>query len=70
VGHTCDLGSEATNLSLSQQRAKALLDFLVEKGIKEDVLTSRGVGLAEPMVPNTSEANRRQNRRVVVEILD
>jgi outer membrane protein OmpA-like peptidoglycan-associated protein len=33
-------------------------------------LKFRGVGQADPMVPNTSEANRRQNRRVVVEILD
>ncbi len=70
IGHTCDLGSEEGNLRLSQQRAKALQDFLIEKGVKEDRLKSRGVGLAEPIVPNTSEANRRQNRRVVVEILD
>ncbi len=70
VGHTCDLGSEGGNLRLSQQRAQSLQDFLLEKGVKAERLKSRGVGQAEPMLPNTSEANRRQNRRVVVEILD
>ncbi len=70
VGHTCDLGSAEGNLRLSEQRAKALHDFLIEKGIKEDRLKARGVGLAEPVVPNISESNRRKNRRVVVEILD
>lgn len=70
VGHTCDLGSAEGNLRLSQQRAQALHDFLLEKGVKDDRLKFRGVGQAEPMVPNTSETNRRQNRRVVVEILD
>ncbi|MFT6178061.1 MAG: outer membrane protein OmpA-like peptidoglycan-associated protein [Paracoccaceae bacterium] len=70
VGHTCDLGSAGGNLRLSQQRAQALHDFLLEKGVKEERLKFRGVGQADPMVPNTSEANRRQNRRVVVEILD
>jgi len=70
VGHTCDLGSSDGNLRLSQQRANALSDFLLEKGIKEERLKFRGVGQAEPAAPNTSENNRRQNRRVVVEILD
>ena len=70
VGHTCDLGSSDGNLRLSQQRANALSDFLLEKGIKEERLKFRGVGQAEPAAPNTSESNRRQNRRVVVEILD
>ena len=70
IGHTCDLGSPESNLRLSEQRAQALSDYLVEKGISQDVLKSRGVGHTEPKVENTSEANRRQNRRVVVKILD
>ena len=70
VGHTCDLGSAEGNLRLSQQRAEALQNFLIEQGVEEERLNARGVGLAEPVVPNTSESNRRKNRRVVVEILD
>jgi outer membrane protein OmpA-like peptidoglycan-associated protein len=70
VGHTCDLGIAEQNIDLSQRRAKSLYDFLLSKGIKEDRLKHRGMGQSEPAVPNTNEANRRQNRRVEVEILD
>jgi outer membrane protein OmpA-like peptidoglycan-associated protein len=70
VGHTCDLGSRAGNLRLSKERAKSLHDFLVQKGIPENRLKSRGVADAEPVVPNTNEENRRKNRRVEIEILD
>lgn len=70
VGHTCDLGLADQNIDLSQRRAKSLHDFLLSKGIKEGRLKHRGMGQGEPAVPNTNEANRRQNRRVEVEILD
>ncbi len=70
VGHTCDLGNADLNLELSRKRARSLYDFLISQGIKTDHLSHRGVGHAEPKTPNTSEANRRLNRRVEVVILD
>ena len=70
VGHTCDLGMADQNIDLSRRRAQSLHDFLISKGIKKDRLKHRGMGQSEPAVPNTNEANRRQNRRVEVEILD
>jgi outer membrane protein OmpA-like peptidoglycan-associated protein len=70
VGHTCDLGITEQNIDLSRRRAQSLHDFLLSKGIKENRLNHRGMGQSEPAVPNTNEANRRQNRRVEVEILD
>ncbi len=70
VGHTCDLGSKDGNLKLSQERASSLATFLGENGISPDLLKSRGLADAEPLVPNTSEENRRRNRRVEVHILD
>ena len=70
VGHTCDLGMADQNIDLSRRRAQSLYDFLLSKGIKKDRLKHRGMGQSEPAVPNTNEANRRQNRRVEVEILD
>jgi outer membrane protein OmpA-like peptidoglycan-associated protein len=70
VGHTCDLGMADQNIDLSRRRAQSLHDFLLSKGIKKDRLKHRGMGQSEPSVPNTNEANRRQNRRVEVEILD
>jgi len=70
VGHTCDLGSKDGNLKLSKERAGSLATFLSEKGVSPDLLKSRGVADAEPLVPNTNEANRRRNRRVEIHILD
>lgn len=70
VGHTCDLGSQEGNLRLSKERAVALIKFLVQNGVKADLLASRGVADAEPLVPNVNEANRRRNRRVEIHILD
>lgn len=70
VGHTCDLGSKQGNLTLSRQRARSLHDFLLANGVPDERLKSRGVADAEPLVPNTNEANRRKNRRVEIEILD
>jgi len=70
VGHTCDLGSKEGNLKLSRERSKALLDFLVSKGIPAERLKSLGMGDSQPSVPNKDEASRRQNRRVEVHILD
>lgn len=70
VGHTCDLGSKQGNLRLSRQRAQALHDFLIRNGVPAERLKSRGVADAEPVAPNTNEANRRKNRRVEIEILD
>lgn len=66
VGHTCDIGSREGNLRLSLQRAENLATFLVENGIDESKLTTRGVADDDPLAPNDSEKNRRQNRRVVI----
>jgi len=55
---------------LSRERAKALRDFLMQKGVPADLLKSRGVADVEPVAPNTNEENRRKNRRVEIEILD
>jgi len=70
VGHTCDLGSVEANQTLSAARAEALLVFLNEKGIPKEILTARGVADSDPVVPNSTEANRQKNRRVEIGILD
>ncbi|MEN8140640.1 MAG: OmpA family protein [Thermodesulfobacteriota bacterium] len=69
VGHTCDLGSEEYNLDLSQARALAVRNYLVNNlGIADSRLKAHGVGETEPMVANSSEENRERNRRVMAEI--
>jgi len=69
-GHTDDVGSEADNLRLSEDRARAVYDYLVDAGISADRLRFKGFGETVPLAPNDSPENRRLNRRTEFEILD
>lgn len=62
-GHTDDVGDDAKNLQLSDDRAKGVRDYLISLGIASNRLKSKGFGETKPKVPNTSSANRAQNRR-------
>ncbi|HRJ36110.1 MAG TPA: OmpA family protein, partial [Flavobacteriales bacterium] len=62
-GHTDDRGVPAENLKLSDNRAKAVMDYIVSKGVAANRLSAQGFGQNKPKAPNTSEENRRQNRR-------
>lgn len=64
VGHTDDVGSRENNVRLSQERADEVKKWLVDRGIDEGRLKTRGAGPDEPLVPNTNDANRQKNRRV------
>jgi outer membrane protein OmpA-like peptidoglycan-associated protein len=64
-GHTDNVGSAATNLTLSDARAAAVRAALVsEFGIAGERLTTKGLGDTKPAVPNSTPAGRAQNRRV------
>jgi outer membrane protein OmpA-like peptidoglycan-associated protein/opacity protein-like surface antigen len=66
VGHACDLGSDEYNQELAERRAAAVKAYLIEKGVPGDTITTESRGEREPLVPNTSEEQRRQNRRAAV----
>lgn len=68
-GHTDDLGSDAYNLKLSQNRANSVLNYLVEKGIRPWRLKAKGYGEQVPISSNATEEGRTQNRRVEMLIL-
>ncbi|WP_400191014.1 OmpA family protein [Hymenobacter sp. B81] len=68
-GHTDDVGSDDDNLVLSKNRARSVYTYLVEHGVKAERLRFRGYGEQKPVVPNDSEANRQQNRRIELRIL-
>jgi OOP family OmpA-OmpF porin len=63
-GHTDNKGSDAYNMNLSQTRADAVRAYLVSHGIPPDRLVSKGYGFHQPLVPNSTAANRELNRRV------
>src|SRR5690606_36806841 len=63
-GHTDDVGSNASNQRLSQQRAESVKRWLVENGIEESRLTAVGYGEEQPVVPNASPEYRLKNRRI------
>lgn len=67
TGHTDRSGSEASNLSLSMDRARAVREALVRRGIPRDGLRARGLGSSQPMEDLTPEdpANRRIEFRVI-----
>jgi outer membrane protein OmpA-like peptidoglycan-associated protein len=69
-GHTDDVGSEEYNQKLSERRAQAVRDYLVEAGVPADILSVTGHGKRRPLVPGTSEAARAKNRRVELGIVN
>jgi OOP family OmpA-OmpF porin len=71
-GHTDADGSEAFNQKLSDQRAKAVLDYLTGKfpGIKADQYVTKGYGESEPVATNATRDGKAQNRRVEFKVLN
>lgn len=68
--HTDDLGSDWYNMRLSEKRAKMAAKYLTDNGIKESVILAKGYGETKPILPNTSDENRAQNRRVEIKIIE
>jgi len=67
-GHTDNIGSYASNLALSERRAKSVKDSLIKLGIDPDRITTKGYAFTKPVVPNKTEAQRQKNRRAVAVI--
>ena len=63
-GHTDNTGNAALNQTLSEQRAQAIVNKLVEMGIGADRLTAVGKGQSAPLADNSTDEGRAKNRRV------
>ena len=63
-GFTDSVGTRDNNMSLSQRRAAAVRDYLVSRGVPQDLVTAQGKGPDDPVADNGSVEGRAQNRRV------
>jgi outer membrane protein OmpA-like peptidoglycan-associated protein len=62
-GHTDNIGNAKDNLTLSTNRAKSIVDYLVSKGIGTERLSYKGYGDTQPVADNSTEEGRAKNRR-------
>jgi outer membrane protein OmpA-like peptidoglycan-associated protein/tetratricopeptide (TPR) repeat protein len=67
--HTDNKGSEKYNLDLSDRRSKAVVEYLINKGIDKKRVQAKGYGFSDPLTPNDTEAGRQMNRRTEFKIL-
>jgi OOP family OmpA-OmpF porin len=63
-GHTDNTGKREKNMTLSENRAKAVVDYLIGKGIAADRLTHEGLGPDEPVADNKTAKGKAENRRI------
>lgn len=63
-GYTDDKGDDEYNRKLSERRANSVKEYLIKQGVSADKLLTVGYGEGNPLLPNTSDANRAINRRV------
>jgi outer membrane protein OmpA-like peptidoglycan-associated protein len=68
-GHTDNSGSPVINAKLSTDRAKAVVDYLVKKGIDQSRLSHQGYGSDQPIADNATAAGKAKNRRVEFKVV-
>lgn len=68
-GHTDNVGKPADNLTLSNNRAKAVINYFLYKGVAADRLSSKGFGETKPVADNTSDQGRAKNRRTELKVV-
>lgn len=66
--HTDNVGNDDTNMKLSEDRANAVKDYLVNKGISADRITAQGFGETMPIADNNTASGRTRNRRVEIKV--
>ena len=70
IGHTDNVGDPNLNVALSEFRAKVTRSYLLAHQVPESQIEWRGVGGKYPALPNDTEENRKQNRRVEVKLIE
>lgn len=67
-GHADDVGEKERNLELSKERANAVMNYLIKKGIPKTRLSAVGYGDTKPLAANDTDKNRSKNRRVEIQL--
>jgi outer membrane protein OmpA-like peptidoglycan-associated protein len=68
-GHTDNVGNDASNQTLSENRAKSVYDFLISGKIDPSRMVFKGYGKTQPIAPNDNDENRAKNRRTEFKII-
>lgn len=68
-GYTDNVGSDDTNMDLSQARAESVVAYVVDKGISSARISAKGYGEADPRATNETPEGRQENRRVEIKVL-
>jgi outer membrane protein OmpA-like peptidoglycan-associated protein len=68
-GHTDNVGNDAANQLLSEERANAVRDFLIAHGIEASRVVAKGYGETRPVATNDTDEGRALNRRTEVTVL-
>ena len=68
-GHTDNIGNDLSNVTLSEQRAKSVMNYLIEKGIAATRIEAKGFGKSKPVADNSTELGRSKNRRTEFKVL-
>jgi outer membrane protein OmpA-like peptidoglycan-associated protein len=68
-GHTDNVGKPADNLALSNNRSKAVINYLIANGIIAQRLSAKGFGETQPVADNKTEEGRAKNRRTEVKVI-
>lgn len=68
-GHTDNTGDPASNMQLSQQRAEAVRNYLIQRGVLPGTLISKGYGESQPVASNETDEGKFRNRRIEFSIV-
>ena len=69
VGHTDNIGSDASNLTIGMKRAETIKKYLVSKGVSADKISTDSKGESQPVADNSTEEGRAKNRRTELTII-
>jgi hypothetical protein len=69
AGHTDNVGNDDDNKKLSQQRADAVKNYLIQKGIAASRMKTQGFGSLQPIADNSTAAGKQKNRRTTLKIM-